>query len=60
MKTWLEKNRWQIQFSIWQDIGQLLVDRGHEYGVTTGRKRRVGWLDMVMLNFSNMITGFTA
>ena len=60
MKTWLEKNRWQIQFSIWQDIGQLLIDRGHEYGVTTGRKRRVGWLDMVMLNFSNMITGFTA
>ncbi|XP_033734852.1 adenylosuccinate synthetase-like isoform X1 [Pecten maximus] len=40
--------------------GQTLVDRGHEYGVTTGRRRRVGWLDMVMLKYSNMINGFTA
>ncbi|KAK3608663.1 hypothetical protein CHS0354_042675 [Potamilus streckersoni] len=40
--------------------GNLLVDRGHEYGVTTGRRRRVGWLDIVMLRYSNMINGFTA
>ena len=42
-----------------QETGDLLINRGHEYGVTTGRRRRVGWLDMVMLNFSNMISGFT-
>ncbi|XP_069116579.1 adenylosuccinate synthetase-like [Argopecten irradians] len=42
------------------DKGQILVDRGHEYGVTTGRRRRVGWLDMVMFRYSNMINGFTS
>ncbi|KAL3874658.1 hypothetical protein ACJMK2_037640 [Sinanodonta woodiana] len=42
------------------DLGNQLVDRGHEYGVTTGRRRRVGWLDIVMLRYSSMINGFTA
>ena len=31
------------------DIGELLVERGHEYGVNTKRRRRPGWLDLVML-----------
>jgi adenylosuccinate synthase len=30
-------------------IGDLLIDRGHEYGTNTGRRRRAGWLDLVML-----------
>jgi adenylosuccinate synthase len=30
------------------DIGDLLVDRGHEYGTNTGRRRRCGWFDAVM------------
>jgi adenylosuccinate synthase len=30
-------------------VGDLLVDRGHEYGTNTGRRRRPGWLDLVML-----------
>ena len=30
-------------------IGDLLVDLGHEYGTNTGRRRRPGWLDAVML-----------
>lgn len=42
-----------------QEIGEKLVNVGHEYGVTTGRKRRVGWLDIVMLRYSSMINGFT-
>ncbi|MFN0027815.1 MAG: adenylosuccinate synthase [Acidimicrobiales bacterium] len=29
--------------------GEELVDRGHEYGTNTGRRRRPGWLDTVML-----------
>ncbi|MDA8399184.1 MAG: adenylosuccinate synthase [Actinomycetota bacterium] len=29
--------------------GELMVDRGHEYGTNTGRRRRTGWLDAVML-----------
>ena len=30
------------------ELGELLVDRGHEYGTNTGRRRRVGWFDAVM------------
>jgi adenylosuccinate synthase len=30
------------------DLGELLVDRGHEYGTVTGRRRRCGWFDAVM------------
>jgi adenylosuccinate synthase len=30
------------------DMAELLVDRGHEYGTNTGRRRRVGWFDGVM------------
>jgi adenylosuccinate synthase len=29
--------------------GDLLVERGHEYGTNTGRRRRAGWFDAVML-----------
>ncbi|XP_046327868.1 adenylosuccinate synthetase-like [Haliotis rufescens] len=43
-----------------EEKGKLLLDRGHEYGVTTGRPRRCGWLDAVMLRYSNIINGFTA
>jgi len=42
---------------------QMLADhvrtRGREYGVTTGRPRRCGWLDTVMLRYVNMINGFS-
>jgi adenylosuccinate synthase len=31
------------------DIAVELVERGHEYGTNTGRRRRPGWLDLVML-----------
>ncbi len=31
------------------EIGDLLVDRGHEYGTNTKRRRRVGWFDLPML-----------
>ncbi|XP_024293230.1 adenylosuccinate synthetase isozyme 1 C [Oncorhynchus tshawytscha] len=40
--------------------GELLQTRGHEVGVTTGRKRRCGWLDLVILRYAHMINGFTA
>uniref|UniRef100_A0A674MBC6 Adenylosuccinate synthetase n=1 Tax=Takifugu rubripes TaxID=31033 RepID=A0A674MBC6_TAKRU len=41
-------------------IGELLQTRGHEVGVTTGRKRRCGWLDLVIVKYAHMINGFTA
>ncbi|HZU80479.1 MAG TPA: adenylosuccinate synthase [Acidimicrobiales bacterium] len=31
------------------ETGDVLVDRGHEYGTNTGRRRRTGWFDAVML-----------
>jgi adenylosuccinate synthase len=31
------------------DVGDLLVDRGGEYGTNTGRRRRPGWFDAVMM-----------
>ncbi|NXE22309.1 PURA2 synthetase, partial [Ardeotis kori] len=42
------------------EIGELLQLRGKEFGVTTGRKRRCGWLDLVLLRYAYMINGFTA
>ncbi|MGM0367284.1 MAG: adenylosuccinate synthase [Actinomycetota bacterium] len=35
--------------------GDFLREKGHEYGTTTGRPRRCGWLDMVILKYSAMI-----
>ncbi len=37
--------------------GQKLRDEGHEYGTTTGRPRRTGWLDLVALRFAARING---
>ena len=34
---------------LFDETGDLLVDRGGEYGTNTGRRRRPGWLDAVML-----------
>ncbi len=31
------------------EVGDVLVERGHEYGTNTGRRRRTGWFDAVML-----------
>jgi adenylosuccinate synthase len=39
------------------DMGQKLRDVGHEYGATTGRPRRTGWLDLVALKYAIMLSG---
>ena len=39
--------------------GQKLRDEGGEYGSTTGRPRRCGWLDLAALNYSIMLNGVT-
>lgn len=41
------------------DIGERLQQVGAEFGATTGRKRRCGWLDLVLLKHSRNINGFT-
>ena len=38
-------------------ISKKLRDVGHEYGTTTGRPRRCGWLDTRVINYSKMING---
>ena len=42
------------------DIGRLLLERGHEYGTTTGRERRCGWMDLVALRYAARINSMTA
>jgi adenylosuccinate synthase len=39
--------------------GNQIRERGHEYGTTTGRPRRCGWLDLVVLKTSARINGAT-
>jgi adenylosuccinate synthase len=42
------------------DLGALLRERGGEFGTTTGRPRRVGWLDLVALRYAARINSLTA
>jgi adenylosuccinate synthase len=39
--------------------GDLMRETGHEFGSTTGRPRRCGWLDLVALKYSIMLNGVT-
>lgn len=39
------------------ETGEWLRQKGHEFGATTGRPRRTGWLDLVALNYACMING---
>lgn len=42
-----------------QDFGDQIRRRGGEYGATTGRPRRCGWIDLVALKYACRINGFT-
>lgn len=44
---------------LFDNDGKILSERGHEFGATTGRERRCGWLDLVALKRSIIINGFT-
>lgn len=41
------------------EIGDTIRELGHEYGTTTGRPRRCGWLDLVALKYTILINGIT-
>jgi adenylosuccinate synthase len=43
-----------------EETGELLRTTGREYGSTTGRPRRCGWLDMVALKYTVMLNGVTS
>jgi len=42
------------------EVGETLQKVGHEVGVTTGRKRRCGWLDLVVLKHSHACNDYTS
>ena len=42
------------------EIGHRIREKGREYGTTTGRPRRVGWLDLVAVRYSVMLNGVTS
>lgn len=41
------------------EIGGKLREKGHEYGTTTGRPRRVGWYDAVVVKYAVRVNGLT-
>ncbi len=42
------------------EIGDCIREWGHEYGTTTGRPRRTGWLDLVMIKHTKNTSGLTS
>lgn len=42
------------------EVGEWIREKGHEYGVNTGRSRRCGWLDLVILKTSVRVSGLTS
>jgi len=42
------------------DIGDYIQEKGAEFGATTGRRRRCGWLDLVMMKDSTRLNGLTS
>jgi len=41
------------------DVGSYIRTTGREFGTTTGRPRRCGWIDIVQLKYTQMINGLT-
>jgi adenylosuccinate synthase len=53
------KPSWPCLFDVVEkSIGETLQEVGAEYGVTTGRRRRCGWLDLVVMKYSHTINGY--
>ena len=44
---------------LFDEIGKRIAKIGHEYGATTGRARRCGWIDLIALKYSIRINGVT-
>lgn len=42
------------------EVGSWIRERGYEYGATTGRPRRVGWLDLVIVKYACRVNGVTS
>ncbi len=44
---------------LFDSYGEILGEAGHEFGVTTGRRRRCGWYDAVIIRYAADINGLT-
>ena len=44
---------------LFDDVGDGLIERGHEFGTNTGRRRRAGWFDLVMLRHAVRLNSLT-
>ena len=44
---------------LFDEVGDHLVDVGHEFGTNTGRRRRTGWFDAVMLRYAVRVNSLT-
>ncbi|MEA3291741.1 MAG: adenylosuccinate synthase, partial [Pseudomonadota bacterium] len=44
---------------LFDDVGKRLAERGHEFGATTGRPRRCGWMDMVTLRRARQVNSIS-
>lgn len=44
---------------LFDETGKKMRDIGHEYGAVTGRERRCGWIDLVALRYTIMLSGVT-
>jgi len=44
---------------LFDETGKRLCELGHEYGATTGRPRRCGWIDLTALRYACMVNGVT-
>ncbi len=44
---------------LFDEIGETMGRVGHEFGATTGRRRRCGWLDLVALKYACQVNGVT-
>merc|ERR1712110_939768 len=41
-------------------VGEMLQEVGHEFGTTTGRRRRCGWLDIPLVQYSHLLNAYSS
>ncbi len=42
------------------EVGERMLERGHEFGTTTGRRRRCGWMDLIALRYAVRLNRMSA
>jgi len=48
-----------VPTELFDSVGNSIRDKGGEYGTTTGRPRRIGWLDLMTLRYAAQVNGLT-